>query len=65
MNVWTHFISSSLDTKLYFMLIGCPGTSNSKNNAIYDVYDIFDKSCKAYLKRAWSARCKMMNSVCI
>ena len=67
MNVWIHFISSSLDTKLYFMLIGCPGTPKSKNKAIYeyDVYDIFDKSCKAYLKRAWSARCKMMNSVCI
>ena len=48
MNVWIQFMPSNLDTKLYFMLIGCPGTLNSKNKPTCDVYDIFYKSCKSY-----------------
>ena len=31
MNVWIQFISSNPEFKLYFMLIGCPGTFNLKN----------------------------------
>ena len=48
MNVWIQFISSNLDTKLYFMLIGCPDTFNFKNKPTCDVYDMFDKSCKSF-----------------
>ena len=35
MNVWIQFISSHLDTELYFMLIG------AKNKPTCDVYDMF------------------------
>ena len=62
-DVWISFITSNLDMKLYIMLgyhlnITTP-YRQSKDARV--AYDIIDKFCKSFLKRAWSVRSKIMN----
>ena len=62
-DVWISFITSNLDMKLYIMLgyhlnITTPHRQ-SKDARV--AYNIIDKICKSFLKRAWSVRSKIMN----
>jgi hypothetical protein len=64
-DIWVKYITSNLDTKLYMML-GCPiniiTTPFRTSDDNRDACIILDTFCKSYLKRAWTARSKMINS---
>ena len=64
-DIWVHFITGNIDLKLYIML-GCPAhlitTSFRTKTDTHDAYNILDKFCKSYLKRAWATRCDILNS---
>ena len=54
-DIWELFISGSLDVKLHLTL----GSTSCTFKDVTDcdnIYEIFDKFCKSYSKRAWKVR---------